>query len=223
MKKSHHSYKFCIFYLKNCFPTPTYFFRIFTLSLDPNPPSSPHSIKGGGRGELETFTYSHCVSVGIFWCFRMFLLLFAIFDMVFYKDFPLFYDQIKPKPCNRFSPTIKNPRRLFKPTNLKGLLSFWGVYLFGWFTQIGYKRTQFKISRVWRGSIFFWTFDKPVYNFFFIPMLPLTLSFIYGHKYSFSSDKNGYSMKYSFFLKRCVDSKNEQWLLPGFPLDRFFC
>ena len=177
------------------------FFQIFTLLLYPNLPSPPHSIKGVGRGELEIFTYSHCVPVGIFWCFRMFLLLFAIFDMVFYKDFPLFYDQIKPKPCNRFSPTIKNPRRLFKPTNLKGLLSFWGVYLFGWFTQIGYKRTQFKISRVWRGSIFFWTFDKPVYNFFFIPMLPLTLSFIYGHKYSFSSDKNGYSMKYSFFFE----------------------
>ena len=33
---------------------------------------------------------------------------------------------------------------------------------------------------------------------FYIPVLPLTLFFIYRRQYSFSSDKNGYSVKDSF-------------------------
>ena len=47
------------------------------------------------------------------------------------------------------------------------------------------------------------------FNFFYIPMLPLTLFFIYSHKYSFSSCKKWLlSEKFFLFLERCVHSKN---------------
>ena len=46
-----------------------------------------------------------------------------------------------------------------------------------------------------------WMFDKLEF-LFYIHMLPLTLFFIYRHQYSFSSGKNGYSVKDSFSLQR---------------------
>ena len=55
----------------------------------------------------------------------MFLLLFAIFDMTFCKDFPTFYGQIKRK-RGTFPSRITNPWKLFKPSKPKGLLSFSG-------------------------------------------------------------------------------------------------
>ena len=54
-------------------------------------------------------------------------------------------------------------------------------------------------------------------NFFYIPVLHLTLFFICNHKYSFSSWKKlSFSQKLFLFRKGC-HSKNKQLLLSGFP------
>ena len=51
-------------------------------------------------------------------------------------------------------------------------------------------------------SVFFWKFDNLVYKFFYMPILPLTLFFIYRHDYSLSS----------------VECKNKQFFRQIFPL-----
>ena len=54
-------------------------------------------------------------------------------------------------------------------------------------------------------------------------MLPLTLVFIYGHQFSFSSNKKClFGEKLFFFLERRIHSKNNQLLLADFSLIRFF-
>ena len=71
-------------------------------------------------------------------------------------------------------------------------------------------------------SIFFWTFDRLV-TFFYIAMLPLTLFFNCRHEYSFSSGKKWlFSEILYLFLQMRVHSKNNQLLLPYFPLNKIF-
>ena len=48
-----------------------------------------------------------------------------------------------------------------------------------------------------RGSLLDLNFDN-LFNFFYIPMLPLTLFFIYRHDLVLVVAKNDYSVKYSF-------------------------
>ena len=61
-----------------------------------------------------------------------------------------------------------------------------------------------------RGSFLDLNFDN-LFNFFYIPMLPLTLFFVYRHDYSFSSGKKWlFSEMFFLFLGRHVQSKNKQ-------------
>ena len=59
-------------------------------------------------------------------------------------------------------------------------------------------------SRLFVSLLFFKKSFLEKQDFFCIAMLPLTLFFIYRHDYSFSSGKNGYSVKDSFSLSRGV-------------------
>ena len=72
-----------------------------------------------------------------------------------------------------------------------------------------------------KNFFFFWTFYNLVANFFYVPMLPLTLFFICRHDYSFVSGKNRYSVKDSLFLRRRAQSKNKQLLRQIFPWINF--
>ena len=60
-------------------------------------------------------------------------------------------------------------------------------------------------------------------DFFYIAMLPLTLFFNCRHEYSFSSGKKWlFSEILYLFLQMRVHSKNNQLLLPYFPLNKIF-
>ena len=70
--------------------------------------------------------------------------------------------------------------------------------------------------------ISFLTFDKLV-TFYIFPLLPLTLFFVYSHKYSFSSSKKLlFSERFFLFSERCVNSKNKHLLLSDFSINRLF-
>ena len=59
-------------------------------------------------------------------------------------------------------------------------------------------------------------------NFFYIPMLPLTLSFIYRHDYNFGSGKKRlFCQRFFLFLGECVQSKNKQMFCQIFPQINF--
>ena len=128
--------------------------------LKNGPPSNPifpvfilFFKKGGGL--VETMCIHLQIYEIIFVLFCMFLLehfdvfcmflLLSVFDMVFVRIFPHFYNQIKYKSGISILPTrMKKPWKLFKPKEHKGLHNFWEVKILGGkggFTHSDYKRT----------------------------------------------------------------------------------
>ena len=111
-------------------PPPTQFFQ-FSFSS---------SKKGGGL--VETMCIHLQIYEIIFVLFCMFLLehfdvfcmflLLPVFDMVFVRICPHFYNQIKYKSGISILPTrMKKPWKLFKPKEHKGLHNFWEVKILG--------------------------------------------------------------------------------------------
>ena len=75
-----------------------------------------------------------------FKCFYCFLLMLSLLSLIFFvKIFPCFYDQVKHKVQTIGSilpPRIANRWKLFKPNKTEGLVIFWEVKMFGWFTRM---------------------------------------------------------------------------------------
>ena len=153
------------FFKKLALP-PTQFFGIFIPSFK----------KGGWLETIcislkiyETIFASFCVLLmEHFDFFLMILLLFAVFDMVFCKDFPTFLWTNKTRQAvgSILPPKITSLWKLFKLNTPTGLLSSWEVKTFGWFTHIGYKRTQFRVSFVWHGFILCTIYKHKKYGWF---------------------------------------------------------
>ena len=121
----------------------------------------PYQKKEEGGGTIFIHLKMYEIYFSLFVCsqlehfdvFKMLLLLFPMFDMVFCKDFPIFITkQNTMQAIGSILPTkIANSCKLFKLNKAKGLRIVWEVKIFGWFTHIAYKRTHFRISCVWHG------------------------------------------------------------------------
>ena len=141
-------------FLKNWSPPSIYFFWNLHSSLQKRMGvrNNMYSTKN-----LWILFVSFCVFLlEHFDVFECFYYSFSCMIWYFVKIFLHFYEQIKHKVGNRFYPPITKitkPWKLFKPNKVKGLLNFWEVKVFGWFTHIGCKRTQLKISWFWLSFI----------------------------------------------------------------------
>ena len=90
-----------------------------------------------------------CISVGIFWCFECFYSCWMCSNTVFCKDHFVMTTLLWPnKTQGRQYIPFYHREYQSKPKTSKELLSFWEDNIFGWFTHIGYKKTQFRIPYV---------------------------------------------------------------------------
>ena len=151
MKKFHHLYKFCIFSLPSSFALIIFQVlgssstKLFEFLI---PPIQKRTWVRNNLYSPKNIWNNIC----FFWVFPLehFDVVFyscLLLDMVFVKNLPHFYGQIKQKADNRFHFPTKNNKLI--ESQIKGLLTFWEVKFFGWFTHIGYKRIQFRMSCAW--------------------------------------------------------------------------
>ena len=86
--------------------------------------------------------------------FECFLQMLAMFNLFFVEIFRIFMTkQNTRKAISSILRRITKPLNFFKQNNRKGMFSLCEVKICGWFTDIGYKRTQFRSSYAWHGFI----------------------------------------------------------------------
>ena len=93
-----------------------------------------------------------CFPIGTFWCFlNVFTAVFHVWYSFLQNVSHIFTTKEKKRQAigSILLPRIINSRKLFKLYKPKGLLNFWE----GWFTHIGYKRTEFSFSYVWHDFV----------------------------------------------------------------------
>ena len=159
MKKSHHSYNFCIF----SFPSP-FALKIF---LKIGPPLLPNFLEFSFPIQKKEGLETMCLFPKMYEIVFVSFFLFPLehFDFLkcfncwlprfFGKDFTTFLWPRKHQASNWSYPPMNSnkPMETLKIKQTNRLFSFWEVKIFWWFTHIGYKRTQCRISCVWHDFI----------------------------------------------------------------------